>query len=102
MGEEGEMRPWAGSASSGVTRSYVMLSPVVVSLSCTVEPRPTLSRGILSRLTRDSAASRRWSWPMRACRKVCRSLAALYSAFSRRSPYSRARWISFGSSTFSS
>ena len=27
---------------------------------------------------------------MRACRKLCRSLAALYSAFSRRSPCSRA------------
>src|SRR4029078_9975630 len=33
IGDEGEMRPWAGSVSSGVTMSYVMASPLVVSLS---------------------------------------------------------------------
>ena len=36
------------------------------------------------------AASRRWSCATRACRKLCRSFADLYSAFSRRSPCSRA------------
>ena len=50
----------------------------------------------------DSAASRVLSWPILAWRKLCRSLAALYSAFSRRSPCSRAFWISFGSWIFNS
>ena len=68
MGDDGEMRPRAGSASSAVTISYTTCSPVVVSRRCTVDPRPTLSRGMRSRLTIDSAASRRWSWPRRACR----------------------------------
>ena len=48
------------------------------------------------------AASRRWSCATRACRKLCRSLAALYSAFSRRSPCSRALRISLGRCTLSS
>ena len=39
---------------------------------------------------------------MRDSTSRCRSLAAWYSAFSRRSPSSRARLISFGSSSFSS
>src|SRR4029077_18076028 len=39
---------------------------------------------------------------MRASTSRCRSLAAWYSAFSRRSPSSRARLISFGSSSLSS
>jgi hypothetical protein len=47
-------------------------------------------------------ATRCCSIEMRACTKVCRSFAALYSAFSRRSPSSRARWISLGSSDLSS
>src|SRR5215510_11760110 len=39
---------------------------------------------------------------IRASTRRCRSFAAAYSAFSRRSPSSRARLISFGSSSFSS
>src|SRR6476661_6333725 len=39
---------------------------------------------------------------MRDSTRRCRSFAAWYSAFSRRSPSSRARLISFGSSSFSS
>ena len=52
--------------------------------------------GSSSRLMSEISPTRRLSMPMRACRKTWRSLAALYSAFSRRSPSSRARWISFG------
>ena len=102
IGEEGEIRPIVGSDSSGVTISKTVSSPVPVSRTLTVDPRPTLPFGILSRLTMESAASRRWIWPMRAWRKLWRSLAALYSAFSRKSPCSRALRISLGRWTFSS
>ena len=55
-----------------------------------------------SRLISEISPTRFFSMAMRALTISCRSFAALYSAFSRRSPSSRARWISFGSSTFSS
>src|SRR5688500_9373248 len=55
-----------------------------------------------SRLSSEISPTRFFSIAMRAFTISCRSFAALYSAFSRRSPSSRARWISFGRSTFSS
>src|SRR4051812_30053914 len=55
-----------------------------------------------STLINEISATRFWSMLICASTRRCRSFAAWYSAFSRRSPSSRARLISFGSSSFSS
>src|SRR5512132_2054181 len=51
---------------------------------------------------RERSASRFWIWAKRACIVDCRFLADSYSAFSERSPWPRAAWISFGRVTRSS
>src|SRR5688572_17242965 len=55
-----------------------------------------------SRFIREISLTRFCSMLMRDSTSLCRSFAAWYSAFSRRSPSSRARLISLGSSVFSS
>ena len=57
------------------------------------------SCGMRSMLISEISATRFCSMLMRDSTSRCRSFAAWYSAFSRRSPSSRARWISFGSSS---
>src|SRR5258706_11031681 len=69
---------------------------------CTVDPNPALSCGMRSMFMSEISPMRFLSIAICALTMPWRSFAALYSAFSRRSPYSRAFWISFGSSTFSS
>ena len=58
--------------------------------------------GICARSIDESLLNRSRSWPSRACTNCCRSSAALYSLFSRRSPSSTAFRISLGSVTLSS
>ena len=71
-------------------------------MTWTVDPKPARSVGILSTLINAISATRACSMLIRASTRRWRSFAAWYSAFSRRSPSSRARLISFGSSSFSS
>src|SRR5262245_54878296 len=71
-------------------------------MTCRVEPNPARSVGIRSMLISAISDTRFWSMLMRASTRRCRSFAAWYSAFSRRSPSSRARLISLGSSSLSS
>src|SRR5258705_54411 len=68
----------------------------------TVDPNPTFPCGILSRFMSWIWLTRIWSMLIRDSTRRCRSFAAWYSAFSRRSPSSRARLISRGSSVFNS
>src|SRR5437016_3441407 len=102
IGELVEMRPLLTSASSLVTRLYVISSSFFTSNSTTREPSPTRSCGILEKSTIDISAMRCFSWFSRALTNPCRSLAAWYSAFSLRSPWALAFRISLGSSLRSS
>src|SRR5471032_3377119 len=71
-------------------------------MTVSVEPKPERSLGIRSMLMSAISATRFCSMLMRDSTSRWRSFAAWYSAFSRRSPSSRARLISFGSSSLSS
>src|SRR4029079_3847917 len=101
IGDAVEISPSSTLASSGMTSWYTTVWPLS-SASVTVDPKPTLSFGILSRFINWISDTRFWSSEMRDSTRRWRSLAAWYSAFSRRSPSSRARLISLGSSVFSS
>ena len=68
----------------------------------TWEPNPARSLGMRSMLISAISPTRFCSMLIRDSTSRWRSFAAGYSAFSRRSPSSRARLISFGSSSFSS
>src|SRR5438270_1217954 len=102
MGLVVEILPAATSDSSLVTSLYSISSFLVLSKTFTVEPRPTLSVGILFMLIMDNSARRLPSWRTRALTNSCLCLAMWYSAFSLRSPSAAAFLISFGSSWINS
>jgi hypothetical protein len=75
IGELVEMRPFAASASSGMTIWKITVSPLS-SRRCTVEPNAARSCGILSRFMIEISAIRFLSIAMRPVTIDCRSLAA--------------------------
>src|SRR5659263_104931 len=65
-------------------------------------PSPARSFGTPATSMRERSARRFWIWAKRAWIVDCRFLADSYSAFSERSPWPSAVWISFGRVTRSS
>src|SRR6478672_9617790 len=59
-------------------------------MTWSVEPKPARSLGMRSTFRSAISETRFWSMLIRDSTRRCRSLAAWYSAFSRRSPSSRA------------
>ena len=96
------MWPASRSMKSPATRVKVFSALVVSSSTRTLDPKPTRSAGMSSTSIFESSDMRHARCPIRACTNCCRSSAALYSAFSRRSPSSTALLIRSGSSTLSS
>src|SRR6185369_17110503 len=95
-GEVVEIKPCAGSLSSGVTRRYVTSSSFSASNSTNVDPYDALSRGTLFGSIEVISLILWRSSTIRALTTFWRSSAARYSEFSRRSPNSSARLISLG------
>src|SRR3954447_12121740 len=89
IGDSAERRPVLRSASVGPTSVNVWPRPVFSSTTCTVEPKWTLSAsmGAATTCARRRRSARRWIFVSRC---AWSSLAAWYSAFSLRSPCSRA------------